>query len=281
MYKTNVKYLCLLTVIIAGFFIFTGGVTSTENDVTYNNFAPQIDDVSASSSPAQIYDKVTFNALVQNKSYEHNSCNNTNTPSSPEKLNSKITILKGSETIATGQYTYKTNFTFDYVFSFPGQYTVISEFTSSNEGDNKTSTKTITLDVKEGSITTLQPGTFTLVNFKHISTSNPTPFEVNGAAALGNSYLTIKGDNTASMHTNATFDPSVVRNYPALTQNYKYDVSGKWVIEKNPNTGLYEFRIEYNNSVYAAYNYTYNGSTMTLSYKDKNNNEFILTFSKN
>ncbi|MDP4197925.1 MAG: hypothetical protein Q8940_22990, partial [Bacteroidota bacterium] len=201
------------------------------------------------------------------------------------ELSSRIVIMKGTDTIATGKYAYRAgdDFLYEYVFSFPGNYTIISEFTSGGIGNinSKTSSKTTSLSVKEGSIPTLQPGTFTLVGFKHISTTNSTPFEINGAQALGNSNLTIRGNNTATMHSNVTFDAAAIKNYPALAQNYKYDVTGKWVIERNTATGLYDFRIEYNNSVYAAYNYTYNGSIMNLSYKDKDNNEFTLTFSKN
>lgn len=283
MYKINIKYFCFLAVAVVGFFVFTGGVTSS----TYNIIAPQIDAITPSSSSPQIYDRVTFTAMVTNLSKEEDKCNHKQSDMATGDLSSRIIIMKGTDTIATGKYTYQTNFTYDYVFSFPGDYTVISEFTSSSAGysggnnDSKTSSKTISLSVKEGSIPTLQPGTFTLVGFKHISTTNSTPFEINGAQALGNSNLTIRGNNTATMHSNVTFDAAAIKNYPALAQNYKYDVTGKWVIERNTATGLYDFRIEYNNSVYAAYNYTYDGSLMNLSYKDKDKNEFTLRFSKN
>jgi hypothetical protein len=281
MHKTNIKYFCFLAVAVVGFFVFTGGITGSSYDI----FPPQIDAITTSSTSPQVYDRVTFTAMVTNSSKEIDDCTKKSSSMSPDNLSSRVIIMKGTDTISTGQYTYhmQTNFTYDYVFSYPGEYTIISEFTSSASGYNntETSSKTISLSVKEGSIPTLQPGTFTLVGFRHISTTNSTPFVVNGAQALGNSYLTIRVNNTATMHTNVTFDAASVKNYPALTQNYKYDVTGKWLIERNAATGLYDFRIEYNNSVYAAYNYTYDGSMMNLSYKDKDNNEFTLTFSKN
>lgn len=284
--KTNIKYFGLLGVVIASFFFFTGGV----NSKSLYTKGPTINKVKADPAPTQIYSKVVIDAEVTNNSYEDDDCKKEEYYQSAESLTGKVTIKKDGQTIVTDDYVYKrddTNpgsrhghFTYNYTFNSIGVYTLISEFTSDYNNSIAKSKDTTTVAVTDGSITPLLPGTYNLVTFKYYPVNILTPLEKYGKDVLGNSYLTINSDNTASLHANVTFDADTRAKYPDLAQNYKYDATGKMSIEQDPVSKSYVFKVEYNKSVYAIFNYSYDGSVINLSYKDQKNNQYFLTFEK-
>lgn len=296
--KRSIKYFGLLSILLVSFFLFSGGITDSQADLGPFINPPDIIDFKIVPANPSVYNEVTFEATVVNRSgkIEEDNCNKNSgkyktTGDTPDMLKSEITIIKAvSDTIINKKpFTYSpkvgSNFYYKHSFSSAGTYKVISKFISTGivktkqESDTTIKVSEVTVVLGSGTIELL-PGTYKLSGFRHISVSNSAPFETNDPAVLGNSTLTIDSRNNASLKADVKFDASTKASYPALNNNYKFDVSGKMSITKEPGTNKYAFRILYNDNVYATFDYTYDGTEFKLGYADDKKNQYIMTFRK-
>ena len=278
----NKKYIFLTTILLIFYFLLTGGIYD-QYTKTYPA-EPDIESFDLVPSSPVLYQNIEFKAEVIPRSFleKDDGCSKKERTEAPDELTTSIKITKEDYVIADDKFTllrstYKNSgiFTYNTSFSTPGVYTVTATFSSVNYGEKMSSTQTEQFTVSDGGEVPLNTGTYNLTRIYAQCSASATPFEK--TSGLGGNYLTIDSNNQVSLKINIALDNTVTSQHPCLESDYSFDISGKMLIFKE-GTDSY-MKIEYNDDIYAIFNFDYDGSNIRLSYTD-NGNEYQFSFQK-
>jgi hypothetical protein len=284
MKQKSILYLILLGSMILAFFMFTGGVTGLA-DTVYN--APDLSDLILTNSTPVIYDRLPFRIQATNNSHKDKDCKDEYY-STRELIGSLVItqgnkvvvdttrfILAGESQSAAGK-AYTGTFVDTLTMNNPGTYTATAIFYNSNDPLQPKSTKTLTFTVGVGSVIPLTAGTYQLKTFTAQCASGGT-YSYTNTASTNN--LVINSDLvSASLNITMQMGASAFSQYPCLQDSsYNYNASGNYSI--GLENGIEYFRIEYQNSAFVNFNFSYDGTNLTLNYS-KNGSNFVMTFVK-
>lgn len=280
--KQNIKYIYLTAAMLIGFFLFTGGILTSD---TCNLQAPKINSVTTTPSEPAIYQPVKFVAIVTARSSEagHRCRAWEDREEQTRDLSGYIRIWKDNHVVKEGEIPYNLNngkwgFIFETSFYSPGNYTAETTFTSNFCGtEGKSTTESIEFTVSTGDMEQFMPGTYNLASFYVKCSSSSEAYEK--TENLDGNYFTIDEELNATLSANITFDESTVEEYPCLlSTKYSYNLSGQVTILKEGDQ--LQMKIYYNDQVYVPFDFKYNDTTIWLKYVDDDNNEYQWTFSK-
>ena len=276
----NKKYIFLTTSLLIFYFLLTGGIYS----VTYRYACePYIKSFVLVPSSPVLHQNVEFKAYVSASSWREidNGCGDDTHHETADELATNIKIMKDEDVIADAKFTLSQHnwiegiFTYNTSFTTPGVYTVTATFTSVNYGEPKSLTQTKQFTVSDGGEVPPNIGTYNLTRIYAKCSASATPFEK--TSGLGGNYLTIDSNNQVSLKINLALDNTVTSQHPCLENDFSFVISGKMLIFKE-GTDSY-MKIEYNDDIYAIFNFEYDSSNIRLSYTD-NGNEYQFSFQK-
>ena len=284
----NLKYILLIIGLLISFFVLTGGITSSGDEGDYPA-APIINSFTITPSAPSLYQSVEFKADVTASSYEieYDDCDKENEYyyENADDLTASIKILKGEEVIIDDVFELSSQntlnhsgiFTYNTSFSSIGDYTVIATFTSTEYGADSSSTITMNFTVTLGDGQPLMPGRYNLTRFYAKCNEVASAFEM--TTGLEGNYFEIDSTYTATLNIDFSLDNEVIVNHPCLSNaQYNFEVSGKiLIVEEGEHSYM---KIEYNDDIYAIFDFEFNESIMQLGFVDEDNNEFKLTFQK-
>jgi hypothetical protein len=268
---------------IAAFFMFTGGVTSSST----NYGAPSLTNFSLLSASSVIYAKLPFSIQAENKSYKHKDCDDEYFPA--RDLVGSLIIKQGATVIGTSSFIfisqagsdkggYTGTFVDTVVINNAGTYTATATFYDSNDPGKVKSTMTLSFSVGNGSVTPLSAGTYRLSSFTAACASSVLPpYTFTNSSASNNLILNADGI-TASLNVSMHMGSAVLTQYPCLQDSsYNYSASGNYTVVSNGSSKY--FNIEYQPSAFVNFNYTFDGTNLVLNYS-KNGSAYILSFVK-
>jgi len=282
MYKKSKIYIFFLTLMIASFFIFTGGIT----DSTYSFAAPSLSSFAIGTSSPIIYNKLPFSIIAINNHYKHNCDDEYYTA---RDLIGSLKITQGATVVDTSNFVFvsetggdKTGYTGSFVDSVvmnnAGTYTATATFYDSQDPDKKKSTMTLQFTVSLGSEIPLSAGTYQLSTFTAAcASSTRSPYTYANTSA--SNTLVIHPDGlTALLNINIQMGSNVLTQYPCLGDtSYNYNANGNFSVVKE--NGAKYLKIEYENSAYVNFNYSFDGTNLGLNYS-KNGSNYVLNFVK-
>jgi hypothetical protein len=285
MNKKSKIYIFFLTLMIASFFIFTGGITdSTVSGV------PTLSDFAMKTSSPAIYVKIPFSIHAVNTQKEENSSNCHKEYQTSRDLSGTLEIrqsgsnalISKSDFIFVSETGDKTNgFTALFVdtisVNYTGNYKAIARFgLGENLQDNEAAKDSINFIAGSGSAIPLTAGTYRLKTFTAQCASGGTYTYTNSAAT---NNLVINSDLiSASLNITMLMGTSALSQYPCLQDsNYNYNASGNYSI--GLENGSEYFKIEYENSAFVNFNFSYDGKNLTLNYS-KNGSIYVMNFVK-
>ncbi|RPI01800.1 MAG: hypothetical protein EHM64_15145 [Ignavibacteriae bacterium] len=285
MKNKSAVYLILLGLMITTFFMFTGGITD-QSDLNYR--APTLSNFTIGSSSPVIYARLPFKISAKNESYERKDCKKEDYYSA-RNLIGTLTITQGTAVIQKSDFImlseegssgegYTGTFVDTVVMNSVGSYTATASFYDVYDTLQANTTATLTFTVGVGSEIPLSAGTYSLSTFtaRCVSGANP-PFTYTNTSSSNS--LVINGDGlTASMGINMQFGANVLAQYPCLeNSSYSYNATGGFSVVSNGSSK--SFTIEYQSSAFATFNFTFDGTNLTLNYS-KNGSDFELKFVK-
>lgn len=287
MKHTSILYLGLLGSMLAAFFMFSGGITDANGDSTY--IAPTLSNFTLNTAPAAIYARLPFRITAINESHEYDKSACRDVYFTARDLVGKLAITQGSALIDTTDFTFVSETGDDHsgftgtfadtiVINLPGTYTATVTFYDSNDPGKAKSTSTLTFTVGAGSETPLAAGTYKLMTFAATpAPGSGTPYAYTNNTTT-NTVTILQDGHTASMAINLQFGDAVLAAHPYLQQSaYTYNATGEYSIV-NSGSGK-AFKIEYEDSAYLIFNFTFDGSTLTLNYSN-NGTAYVMTFVK-
>jgi hypothetical protein len=283
MKQKSMIYLFLLISMIAAFFIFTGGITSTST----NYVSPSLTNFSLLSASPVIYAKLPFSIQAENKSYNHKDCDDEY--SSARDLVGSLVIKQGATVIGTSSFIfisqsgsdkggYTGTFVDTVVINNAGTYTATATFYDSNDPNKVPSTMNLSFSVGFGSETPLSAGTYRLSSFTAACVSSTLPpFTFTNTSASNN--LIINSDGlTASLNINMHIGYSVITQYPCLQDSsYNFSAAGNYSVVSTGSSKF--FNIEYQPSAFVNFDYTFDGTNLSLNYS-KDRSAYIMSFVK-
>jgi hypothetical protein len=283
MKQKSMMYLFLLISMIAAFFMFTGGITSSSP--TYAS--PSLSNFTFIASPAVIYAKLPFSIQAENKSHKHPDCDDEFF--SARDLIGFLVIKQGSTVIATSSFIfvsqsgsdkggYTGTFVDTVIINNAGTYTATATFYDSNDPNKVPSTMNLSFSVGFGSETPLSAGTYRLSSFTAAcASSSLAPYTYTNTSASNN--LIINSDGlTASLNITMHMGPSVLTQYPCLQDSsYNFSAAGNYSVVSTGSSKF--FNIEYQPSAFVNFDYTFDGTNLSLNYS-KDGSAYIMSFVK-
>jgi hypothetical protein len=282
MKQKSIFYLILLGSMILTFFMFTGGIT----DTTYNFAAPTLSSFAVGTSSPIIYDKLPFSISALNHHYKHNCDDEYYTA---RDLVGSLTITQGTAVVDTSSFIfvsetggdkngYTGSFADSVVMNNAGTYTATATFYDSQDPDKEKSTMTLQFTVGLGSEIPLSAGTYQLSTFTAACASSTQPPYTYTNTSASNTLVINPDGLTASLNINMQMGSNVLTQYPCLgDSSYNYNASGNFSVVKE--NGAKYLKIEYENSAYVNFNFSFDGTNLGLNYS-KNGSNYVLNFVK-
>jgi hypothetical protein len=282
MNKKSKIYIFFLTLMIASFFIFTGGIT----DSTYYYAAPTLSSFAVGTSSPVIYDKLPFSIIAVNNHYKHD-CNDEYYTA--RDLVGSLKITQGATVVDTSSFIfvsetggdksgYSGSFVDSIVINNAGTYTATATFYDSQDPKKEKSTMTLQFTVGLGSEIPLSAGTYQLSTFTAACASSTLPPYTYPNTSASNTLVIHPDGLTASMNINMQLGSNVLTQYPCLGDtSYNYIASGNFSVVKE--NGAKYLKIEYENSAYVSFHFSFDGTNLGLNYS-KNGSNYVLNFVK-
>ena len=286
MKQKSIVYLLLLGMTIAAFFMFTGGITDNKDDTTT---PPSLSNFTLKAAAPVIYAKLPFEIQAFNNRTTYNSSACKDEYYTTRDLVGSLVIKdQGSNTIVDssefifvsedgGEFRGYTGVFADTVsLNYTGNYTATARFYNSLDTLKSSSISTLNFSVGAGSAIQLSPGTYQLSSFSATCTSGGTYTYTNSSAS---NKLVINADRiSAALNIQMTMGASALAQYPCLKEaTYNYNASGNYTI--GSNNGSQYFRIEYENSAFVNFNFSFDGINLSLNYTD-NGSSYSMSFVK-
>jgi len=287
MKQKSILYLILLGSMIAAFFLFTGGITDSNNEG-----APVLSSFTIGTSSPVIYAKIPFSILAFNDHYKESDDHCVVTYNTARDLVGSLVITQGATVVnssnfyfvsETGEKGKGKGFTGTFVdtviINNAGTYTATAKFYDSQATQTKnTSTLTMTFTVGDGSEIPLSAGTYRLSTFTAACASSTQPPYTYTNTSASNTLVINPDGLTASLNINMQMGSNVLTQYPCLgDSSYNYNASGNFSVVKE--NGVKYLKIEYENSAFVNFNFSYDGTNLTLNYS-KNGSNYVLNFVK-
>ncbi|MGE5313166.1 MAG: hypothetical protein ACM3Q4_00570 [Acidobacteriota bacterium] len=287
MKRKSTIYAGMLGALIAAFFMFTGGITSSV--ITAGK--PVLSEFTLATASPVIYGKLAFKIYAKNTTIDEDDCARPKQQyQTARDLSGTLIITRGNVVVDSTNFTMavetgdKENgftgiFVDTTVINTPGTYTATALFYDTMNGrsrDSLTATSTMTFTVSTGSETPLIAGTYRLESFTAMPTSGSgAPYRYTNSSS--SNILTINEDgHSAKLDINMQLGADAIATYPYLEQSsYVYSATGEYRIIRNGSSTA--FRIEYEKSAFVTFDFTFDGMLLTLNYS-KNGTSYVMKF---
>jgi hypothetical protein len=286
MKQKSIVYLILLGSIIVAFFMFTGGITDGTNGII------DLSNFKLNATSPEIYGKLPFsiNAFNPNHDKDRDPSKCVDEYYTARDLTGTLEITQqGSSSIIssssfifvseTGSNSggYTGIFVDTISLNYAGNYIATAKFTTNTMPGKPASATTLNFTVGNGSVIPLSAGTYRLSTFKAACASGGGSYTFTNASISNN--LIINADGlTASLDINMRMGSNILGQYPCLQDSsYNYSASGNFTVMSNG--GSKYFKIEYQNSAFVTFDYSFDGTNLSLGYS-KNGSNYELKFIK-
>jgi hypothetical protein len=224
--------------------------------------------------------------LAFNSSYDKPKCDKEY--STARDLIGTLVIRQGSTIIDSSNFIfvsetgskssgYTGTFVDSVILNNTGTYTATATFYEVTDPAKQKSVATLSFTVGVGSAIPLSAGTYKLSSFTAMCVNSVAKYTYNNVLDTNKVILNADGV-TASMSMDINIAPSTLALYPCLdTTSYSYSASGNYSVFISQ--GNEYFKIEYQNSAFVNFNFTFDGTNLTLNYS-KNGSDFELKFIK-